>query len=322
MIKFGSIEQFRNVIKEVRLHHDYQGKNDLDEPTYQHLTDYPVIKFHGTVKMHGTNSGIVLYKDGRIEFQSRERVLSLQSDNYQFCLQMSGKNLQPLFENIEFEEHIAIFGEWCGSGVQQGVALSQVPRMFVIFAYQVDGKWLDLGRSLPDQGIHNVLDFPTWEMDIDFEQPEMAQNRLGELTIVVEEECPVGKYFGVSGVGEGIVWSADYNGHRYQFKVKGTLHSSTKVRTLASVDIDSIQAASEFVDSVLTESRLNQGLEFLKSEGKPANQVSTGDFLRFVVGDVIKEETDTIVANQLDPKKINSEVSKKARQWYFKNLIA
>ena len=308
------------MVKEVRLHHDYQGKNEQDEPNYRHLTNYPVIKFRGTVKLHGTNSGVCLYKDGRMEFQSRERVLSLQSDNYQFCLQMIGKNLLPIFEDIEFDEQVVIFGEWCGAGVQSGVALAQVPRIFVIFACQVDGQWIHYSRSFPDQGIYNILDFPTFEMDIDFEHPELSQNLLGELTVAVEEECPVGKHFGVSGVGEGIVWTADYNGHHYTFKVKGEKHSSSKVKTLASVDVDSIQAVSDFVDSVLTESRLNQGIEFLKSDGKPVNQTSTGDFLRWVVNDVIKEETDTIIVNQLDYKKINSTVSNKARQWFFNNL--
>lgn len=320
MIHFPSIEQFRNVVKQVRLNHDYQGKGENDEPVYQHLTDYPTIKFRGTVKIHGTNSGISLYKDGRMEFQSRERMLSLQSDNYQFCLQMSGKDLLPLFEGIEFEEQIVIFGEWAGMGVQSGVALSQLPKMFVIFACQVDGKWVEYDRSFPAQGIYNILDFKTWEIDIDFERPELVQNALGEITIGVEEECPVGKHFGVSGVGEGVVYTADYNGHHYTFKVKGEKHSSSKVKTLASVDVESIQAVSDFVESVLTESRLNQGIEHLKSEGKPVNQSSTGDFLRWIVNDIVKEETDTIVANQLDPKKINSAVSNKARQWFFNNI--
>ncbi len=137
MIKFPSIEQFRNTIKKVKLDHDYQGHKD-DQPIYQHLTEYPKLSLQGTVKLHGTNGAIVKYKD-KIEFQSRERVLTLQQDNAQFMLNMSNKSLDFLFDNIEFENYIAIFGEWCGQGIQEGVALSNLPKMFVVFALNIDG---------------------------------------------------------------------------------------------------------------------------------------------------------------------------------------
>ena len=68
---------------------------------------------------------------------------------------------------------------------------------------------------------------------------------------------------------------------------------------------------------MLTEQRLEQGITWLKENQKEVNQKSTGDYLRWVVNDVIKEETDTIVENQLDPKKINSAISAKARVWFF-----
>ena len=49
-------------------------------------------------------------------------------------------------------------------------------------------------------------------------------------------------------------------------------------------------------------------------------QEGDGDFLRWIVNDVIKEEQDTIIENQLDPKKINSAISNKARLWFFNNF--
>ena len=53
MIKYPSIEQFRNVIRQVRERHDFQGKTENGEPIFQHLTPYPTIKFKGTTKLHG-----------------------------------------------------------------------------------------------------------------------------------------------------------------------------------------------------------------------------------------------------------------------------
>ena len=48
-----------------------------------------------------------------------------------------------------------------------------------------------------------------------------------EITEAVENECPVGKHFGVSGVGEGVVWtcvSEGWNDSGTWFKVKGEAH--------------------------------------------------------------------------------------------------
>lgn len=317
MIKFPSIEQFRNVIRDVRTNHDYQGKDEQDSPIYLHSSPYPILDFIGTVKLHGTNAAIVKYKD-RIEFQSRERVLSLASDNAGFMLNMAGKELDFLFDKLEFEDHIAVYGEWCGQGIQAGVSISQVPKMFVIFAWKIDGEWTNIQRFDPEQSIYDIAAFPTFHIEIDFNSPESVQNRLIELTEIVEKECPVGKHFGVSGIGEGIVWAT--LDRRYIFKVKGEKHSSSKVKTLAEVDVELIASLNEFVDYALTESRLQQGLVKLREMGKEVSQKSTGDYLRWIVGDIMKEEEDTIVKNGFDPKKLNPIISNKARQWFFNNL--
>lgn len=319
MKKFPSIEQFRNVIRSVKADNDFQGQSEDGSAVYNHLTPYPKIEFTGTVKLHGTNAGIVKYKD-RIEFQSRERVLTLQQDNSGFMLAMLNKNLDGMFGrmNYEFNEYIAVFGEWCGKTIQKGVAISNLPKMFVVFAVNVDGVWVTPNYFYDnEQGIYNIHQFPTYSMSIDFNNPELVQNKLVELTDAVEKECPVGKYFGVSGIGEGIVWNAKHNGHFYQFKVKGEKHQSSKVRTLASVDVELVQNINQFVDNVLTESRLNQGISWLKENGKVVDQSATGDYLRWVINDVIKEEQDTIVTNQLNPKKIGGILNCKARVWYF-----
>lgn len=325
MVKFPSIEQFRNVVKQVRLIHDYQGKEEDGTPIYKHLTPYPTLTFCGTVKIHGTNAAIVKYKD-RVEYQSRERVLSLQQDNSGFMLAMMRNDLDDLFDRQgwRFENFVAVFGEWCGQGIQSGVAVSQVPKMFVIFAINIDGQWLEVDKieksTIILDNVYTIDQFPTYKLSIDFNNPELAQNKLIEITEQVEKQCPVGKHFGVDGIGEGVVWKAKWNDYFLQFKVKGEKHSVSKVKTLAAVDVEMVNSINEFVDNVVTENRLQQGIVFLKENDKAMDQKSTGDFLRWVVNDVIKEETDTIVSSQLDPKKINPVISKKARVWYFNYL--
>lgn len=320
MIKFPSIEQYRNIIKQVRLEHDYQGKDENDYPIYKHNSDFPSITFKGTVKLHGTNAGIVKYADGTIRYQSRERVLDLVQDNAGFMMTMKHKNLEPLFSDIPFTEHIAVFGEWCGSNIQKGVALTELPKMFVIFAVNVDGKFIDYNRSSPEHGIYNINDFQKFFVEVDFNNPELVQNELQELTLQVEEECPFAKQLNVSGVGEGIVWSAHHNDKYLMFKTKGQKHSVSKVVTLAAVDVDAIENISKFVEYAVTANRLQQGIDKLKELQLPVTSKSTGDFLRWVITDIIKEEEDTLVSNQLDVKKVTAAISVKARQWYFNNL--
>jgi hypothetical protein len=318
MKAYPSIEQFRNVIRAVRVHHDYQGKDEQEQPIYAHTSPYPKLIFTGTVKLHGTNASVVQYKDGHREFQSRERVLSLTQDNAQFMLKMMNKQLDFLFEGIEYEEYIAVYGEWCGGSIQKGVAINGLPLMFVIFGCKVDGQWIPYrDRCDNTQGIYNIHQFPTYEIEIDFEQPEFAQNKLVELTEEIERECPVGKYFGNSGIGEGLVWSCQTEHHHYQFKTKGEKHSVSKVTTIASVDTAMVASIQELVEKAVTENRLLQGIEKLKEMGKELDVKSTGDFLRWVVNDVIKEEQDTIIANEIDPKKLNPAVSNKARLWFI-----
>jgi len=322
MKKYNSIEQFRNVIRKVKENHDYQGKDESGNAIYSHTSDYPTIKFRGTVKIHGTNAAVVKYKsDERIEFQSRERVLSLEQDNAGFMLAMLNTNWIGALERFNFNEYVAVYGEWCGGNIQKGVAINGLPKMFIIFGIKIDDVWIDLRADFQDNenNIYNILQFPTYEMDIDFNNPELSQNKLIELTMAVEEECPVGKFFGVSGIGEGIVWTSVDN-EDFKFKSKGEKHSASKVKTLNAVDTESLEGLKEFVDLAVTENRLEQGIQYLTEMGFSLDQKSTGQFLGWMVKDVIKEETDTIVANQFDAKKVKSAVSNKARIWFLNRV--
>lgn len=321
MKKFPSIEQFRSVVRTVKTQHDYQGKDENGEAIYQHLSNYPTLKFQGTVKLHGTNASVVKYKDGRLEYQSRERVLSLYQDNASFMMSMMPKNLDFLFSGVEFDDYCAVYGEWCGGNIQKGVAINGLPKMFVIFGIKIDDEWVELPSWKHDNenGIYNILQFPTYDVEIDFNNPELIQNKLIEDTLTVEDECPVGKYFGVSGIGEGIVYKCTTNPNLI-FKSKGEKHSVSKVRTINAVDVEALAGIQEFVDSVVTENRLEQGLAYLYEMKIEISPKTTGEFLGWVVRDILKEETDTIVANQFDMKKVKSAVVNRARMWYLNRL--
>lgn len=344
MIKFPSINQFRNVIRHVQQQTRFAGVDENGNAIYDASKELPTLKFRGAVKLHGTNAGIVYDVDtDSFTYQSRERVLSLTQDNAGFMLwAMSHESdWRYLVENLWVPtgtKKIAIFGEWCGRGIQKGVAVSELNKMFVIFAIKVidsegDGTWLDISEDEPglfcsgdenDLSIQSIYEFPTYEIDIDFKYPEIAQNKMIELTLQVENECPVGKAFGVSSIGEGIVWSCvsdGWNDSGTWFKTKGEAHSVSKVRTLAAVDVEAVENIRAFVAATVTEARLEQALDNLVREQLlPFQMKSMGDFIRWVYNDILKEEMDIIVASQIDPKKLGSAIANVARPWYIKKF--
>jgi hypothetical protein len=165
--------------------------------------------------------------------------------------------------------------------------------------------------------------FPKYKVEIDFNKPQHAQANIVELVESVELECPVGKYFDVSGIGEGIVFCHyDEHEHRdYIFKAKGQKHSSSNVKTVASVDIEKVKSIEDFIEYAVTENRLNQGIEqIFTSNNLEPNIKNTGDFLSWVSKDVIAEETDTMTNNGLDPKDIGRPLGTKARNWFISYL--
>lgn len=328
MIPFPSINQFRNVVQHVRRQSAFMGLDAAGEPILNPAPKYPKLTFTGTVKLHGTNAAIV-FTDTGVMFQSRSRVLTPEADNAGFLAHMSQQTqaLQSLHHEIlrrhPLAQSIAIYGEWCGGNIQKGVAITGLPKMFIIFALRIDEQWEDFNYLWDaSASIGNISRFPTWTLEIDFEHPEIAQNRLAELTQKVEACCPVGKALGVEGVGEGIVWRCTSDpSSEFWFKVKGEEHSASKVKVLASVDVEAIAQVNEFIAMAVTEARLSQGLHYLVNEQqKPFAMTSMGDFIRWVHTDVMKEEADTIAANGFDHKKLGSPIALAAKRWFIEKL--
>lgn len=312
-IPFPEIQQFRNTIRTVKDRAEYDG------------VPLPTLTFVGSVKLHGTNASVVFPTDGGFYCQSRTQIITPEADNAGFARWV--ENNKDLFKRLD-RSGVAVYGEWCGQGIQKGVAISQVPKQFIVFAVRnlETGTWMNrVGICLMiGDGLKCIYDYPTWTIEIDFSKPEESQNRLIELTSIVEAECPVGRAFGVSGVGEGIVWwpqaTESFNTHGLVFKVKGEKHSESQVKTLAAVDVEKLNSIKELVDTILTEHRLEKKLESLQEQGIPFDIKSTGAFLKLVGSDVHKEEADTIEASGFKDNEIMSAVQKKAKQWWMEKL--
>lgn len=334
--KYPSTVQFSGVVRQVRDHCKYNN------------VPVPILNFTGSTKIHGSNAGIGCNSSGDIWFQSRERVLDTIQDNAGFCLwgEHNKDKWKLVFERMCFNyglnfDNIYIWGEWFGSSIQKGVAVSQLKeKKFGIFRmvfvkqdetdsekfeeYDVDPKeWHTAFTELFDNVF--VIDsiVPPIELSIDFNEPHLVQNKLLELTLAVEEECPVGKYFGVSGTGEGLVWSTTDVEWLPRWKTKGEKHSVSKVTTLRELteaEISSKNSAAEFVEFACTQNRLEQGIDKLKEMGLPIEIRSMGAFLKWVGSDILKEYHDVLVVSYIDKKDVMGPINMKAKTWFMNYL--
>jgi len=344
LIKFPSIEQFRNVIANIKRQHEFAGLDETGEAIYDRVKPKPLLTFSSTIKVHGTNAGICLNHADGLWVQSRENIITPESDNagFAFFVETNKEAFMSIFSQvversgIDLDNNtVSVFGEWAGGNIQKGVGISNLLKSFFIFGVKVSphvkteeelkanpAYWVDYtGLRNPDVKIYNIGDYQTRSIVIDFNQPELVQNQLIELTLAVEEECPVAKAFGFSGIGEGLVWSCEVGGVVHRFKVKGERHAASKVKTLASVDIEKLGSINEFVDYAVTESRFNQALENVFPNDQPIDVKRMGEVIKWVTNDIIKEESDTLSSNGLEPKDINKSVSTRVREMFFKLTV-
>lgn len=123
----------------------------------------------------------------------------------------------------------------------------------------------------------------------------------------------------VSMIGEGIVWNGWYKGKYLTFKTKGDKHSVSKVKKVASVDVEKLGNIEEFVEYACTENRFNQAIgEVFGNEIPVINKM--GDLIRWVINDIMSEEMDTMTENELVPKDVNKYISHDTRIRFIKYL--
>ena len=340
-----SIGQFRDVIKNVQHATWYVGQDDDGEPIYDNTVKLPVINAKGTVKIHGTNAGLSFHKD-EMWTQSKKNIITPEKDNAGFAFFVKTKEMvfKHLIDVVRTthgintdENTITIMGEWAGKGIQGGVAVSNLDKKFYIFGIkikpvdeEIPSYWVEHDifpyEFINGNDIYNVNQFKQFFITIDFENPEnplMSQKQMVDWVMEVERECPVGKFFNVVGYGEGIVFTFEYKGNRYIFKCKGDKHAGKpKVKKAKKVDDVKLQLINDIVEQITPEWRLSQAFDevFDVINGGVGDIKRTGDFLRAVHQDIIKEESDIIAEAGLIPKDINGRVSKVAREWFMLKL--
>lgn len=316
---------------------DYFRRHFLEGPTqdsYRH-------DFFGTVKIHGSNISLIFTNDGAsCQLYSRNRILSLDSDLYDCYRNLFQVPLKEIVTQIteihsEAWTQIVVVGEWAGKGIMKGVGVTQIdPKFLTIFNIRIDQKWQDILQyrtvGLREHRIYNICDFPSYSMTVDLQDlkdVERADKEMEAVAAEIDKKCPVAAYFGIDGPGEGIVYtyippSPTY--HLYNFKVKGTSHKVVR-KPQKPIDKEALtlsQSVTAFVEYCITSARLDQGLAYLEEMGKPIDSKSTGDYIRWVVMDVLKEEGWTLEERGLKEKDVKQALTNAAREGWTVRLKA
>lgn len=325
MKKFTSIGSLAQVISQIKYRANAAG---LD------LAEVEPIPFCGTVKIHGTNVGVRIEPDGNITFQSRERTLSQTEDHYGWFAFGASRSDGAWMElvrtaleinNIQTQtDAITIYGEWCGTKIQNKVAVAQCPRHFVIFGIAHGDTMLNniVGMHKMQESIYNITQVPTYRVTLNLKNLNEFQERVTEITREVEARCPWAFFaFNVEGTGEGVVWVPEgraYDTSLY-FKTKGEAH---KVRSnpkgdIAPIDFEKLDTINEYVDVVVTEGRMEQ---MIFDHNIQYSSEYIGRFIQLVTADILKEESDLLHHNNITWKEVCKPIQRKARDWFTNRI--
>lgn len=325
-VKFPSIERFPRFLKEsisfFRFSEKpiYKGQDEKGEEILEYQNPLPTLTFEGTVKLHGTNAAISI-RDSEYFCQSRNRIITPENDNLGFAAFVKELDVFSVFPDIG---DVTWFGEYIGKGIQQKVAVSQLERKFIVFAALYGDEWIDIRDfEFNHPSVKNIYSFQTSQVVIDFNKPDFVIPALDRLVEQVESECPVGRTFGVSGCGEGWVFRPTdtiyASNPRFWFKAKGEKHSNV-VKIPINVDPEVSDKINKFIDKHVNEERLTQGIYFLKEFNKPIDETSTGVFIKWVLGDILKEERNELESLGLNEKDLNKNASRSIKDWFFKYI--
>lgn len=297
------------------------------------------ITYRAKIKLHGTNAGVQVTTDGFVAAQKRSQIITSQSDNAGFAAWVEA-NID-YFSALKNTENTTIFGEWCGSGVQKGVAISQLDRkIFAVFAIQfgddiISPRKLEIRpdkirKFLPEHKDVFVIPFYGEPLTIDFGNKEQIQSVAETINKMVEDVEKIDPWvkdtFDIEGIGEGLVMYPETdkliertNYTQYLFKAKGLKHQAVKSKKAVSIDPELVKTIAEFVDIFVTESRLEQGLaEACNGE---LDMKKMGDFLKWFAHDVHKESVAELEAAGLTWKEVNKHIMTNARKWYQDRVI-
>jgi hypothetical protein len=101
------------------------------------------------------------------------------------------------------------------------------------------------------------------------------------------------------------------------FKAKGAKHRVVAAPKAATVDPQVAASVDAFVAMVVTEARLEQAAGIINEGASVYHRAHTGNFVRWIVADVMKECVAELEASGLVWKQVSGQISARASKWYL-----
>ena len=310
-ISFEKTPNFKSISHEVmgKAIFDFQVNNQKEyegEPL-----DLPTVEFHGTEKIHGTNAAVCYNNIDGLWVQSRNNVIKIGEDNCGCAQAVANNEAEWLVlinhilikHNIDLDAFtLTIYYEWAGGNIQgDNCAVSGSDKKAFIFAYarvsDDEGHldWVDTkGISNDDCGIHNITDYPSYHITVNFNELERAQELLDSITFkMIEPKSPVGTHFNLDNVGEGAYYIAKVGTELIRFKHKGDAHGGKpkKKKTQEPINDARVQLLTNVAEQITPVWRLTQGI----TETGASTMKDFGTLLKWIVADIEKEESHMFV---------------------------
>ncbi len=320
------------------------------------------VVYRGKVKLHGTNAAIRTEPDGeewvtengksfkkpkvKLQAQSRKFDINIERDNQGFAAFAAKHARDFLNENVR--AGTTIFGEWCGPGIQNGVAINEAPKPFFAVFAVVDGDIVvsdpDLIRSYVDDSHPQVfvIDWSTQPLYIDFAGANLKERaEIAKATDEIDDLCPFAQqHFGVEGVGEGLVFFplflyegedvdqesqvgavsyADFG--VYGFKSKGGKHNTGKKKKVTlNMTPEKLASIADFVAKTTSQDALFNVLDSLRVGNDDVRELSNkgiGPFIAAVQKDIAAERSDEL-PDGVTWKQVAKGIGKEALAFYKK----
>jgi len=347
-ISYPKIESFKNFYKGFKQRRTFVGlEPDGKTPIFE-AAILPKIQLRGSVKLHGTNAAVAFQG---AEYWTQKRTQASRAGTidghfgFHAFVNQNVDDIRLLVHHVrnvyQVDENdiITVYGEWCGPGVQKKVAISQLPtKMFFVFGIKIttpdpEGKkdvavWLDPAKwdnvEFDNGRIWNIYQFQTWDYVLDMNDPSAARDYFADVVAEVEEQCPVAKFFNIEGIGEGVLWNSyDDTGARVaSVKTKGDKHKvakgeGRKTREIIEISPEKLTNIINFVETVEVNERVHQAIHVLYENVVPGKE-KTGEILKWVCQDIYVEESASLIELNLDWDDVKSRVSTKTREQFFK----
>lgn len=107
---------------------------------------------------------------------------------------------------------------------------------------------------------------------------------------------------------------------RFVVKSKGLLHAGkSKVKTVRKVDDVKIRKLLDLADQLTPSWRLDQMMTstFNLMNGGFIDRTKMGEYIKAVMADVVKEETNTLLEAEVELKDIAKYISDEAKKYFF-----